>query len=1199
MTTTFPIKLEHENLLPGSERITAPGGQFVSLVRDEDYTMDYVNGIVSIILTGKVAQLPGAGVSDLDLNITYDRKVDFNQDFFLESHIEVFTEVATVTGVFQVEVANGPIGDVFRVFNKTTGEEYTLDSFLDKTVLFAGLDAPRTLDLVDTTAEIHSRTLTEGRFVNVAGIILSEELTPAKEHLISAFGNIDATTGFKYLIQGGIDVPSATHIIEITPEVVDIEITTGSRVFRTSTESLILNTHYTVSINEDELTMTVTLTDTGLARIGTNSAFFRLIKLHRIRELELFDGEDILDTEHRVTYCEEFISEVATFDPDGFAQLTKFDPFIEVGPEVDRLVFPSIIVTNQAGTVTFVEGEDYTIDTAFKRLVRVTTSARIAPLGQTVKVIYIENQTVAVDTLTIAQDVVVVDYDYGTNSINWSPSFVDEAVQEVRRFSENTRFFRLEKFPANEDVQVFLTSDGDARTQEINVVSVDLSTKRVEIEAAPSTATYIIEYTSRDQTFDPTVNYFVNYNYGARKRALTDNFAELLGLTTGTVTRTETFDLINKQSSVQLAYATSDPERVVIYLTGDPDKSPITTVRSFDPSTNTLHFAPIISAGNHTIEYPVVGFCTEDLRKAVIALLQAFRLGPTKAAVELVVEALTDLTPDVVESLTNGFILGDDFLKPLPAIESPEQSDGTPSIAFVPSRFNSGLELKASRNAYIGYGALNNVRVEEGSFSFLLGTFWDGDDGQTHHLFDLAGTDDFTNRIALYKNKRNSLVFEVHDESSNLHRVTTDVTRVPRNEIFYLEEGQDNVQLEFSPSNTIVDFNADGQADIFGANRTEFIITPVFGGQEGLGLNITTLIQIPDDPTYLVESVHAGVANKLRTLADIYQQHGAKLTIQTELSFIKGCQQFDNVLGELKDRGHEVQLFLDMPTDVIADQARVDYILQRRNELAVLGIGGEDMDGVAGGYEIADFAVRFPMLGFDYASGFIDPISGDTLENRTDVFRASEGPDFSVPNPDGELVYLPGDMDIDFQKNPMIVQSFIPITNSLLTAINVSNPDVINSWYFKLNINDFTVSEILLIDQWLTTTVDPLVEAGQVFWRTLTGTFRVFREFEEFLEVNQNRVRFVTDTYGYGYGFGGLQQIRALQYDKVTSTLTFDPVDKEGYYLFSYIAGFTKYEEAEHFITATWKLHTDDGQPAMVKLFLDGELVNHKTFGDL
>jgi hypothetical protein len=291
-------------------------------------------------------------------------------------------------------------------------------------------------------------------------------------------------------------------------------------------------------------------------------------------------------------------------------------------------------------------------------------------------------------------------------------------------------------------------------------------------------------------------------------------------------------------------------------------------------------------------------------------------------------------------------------------------------------------------------------------------------------------------------------------------------------------------------------------------------------------------------------------------------------------------------------------LYLDIPSNIISDEEREVYILERRNALAALGIGGSDSDGVAGGYMIEDFATRYPSLGFDYASAYVDPISHKILKDRTDIFRASTGPDFSIPNPDGQLIYMPGDVGVDFQKNPMIVQSFIPITNSLITALNIAKPDVVNTWYFVLNINDFIPSEVVLFDQWLGQTIDPMVRSGRVAWRTLSQSLRAFREFERFLEVNRNRVRFVTDTYG-GYGYGGIQEIKALQWDQVTKILTFTPVDKSGHYLFSYISGFSKFEEAEHLITCTWKLHTDDGQPPMIKMYLDGDLMNHKVFGDL
>jgi len=1194
MANTYSIKLQHADLVPGSEVITTSGGQFDALVRDRDYTMDYRNGIVNILLDGGASKLPGAKVSDLNLSITYRRQVDFAKEMNLESHIEVYGEIAKITGTFEVSTAHKPIGSVSRVFNKTIGEEYTIISYLNDKIQINGVTLPRTLDLTDRPTELRESILTGNYFTNTLGLILPDELKPAKEHLINSSTGITSWTMFKYLVQSGISILQPTYTLEVTSNISNIKLITGSPIFRRCTRELIAGTDYSVILDDTQLILTIQFTETGLSVIKNNSVFYQLSKSFGIHEQYLFDGKDILDTEHRFIFNENYISEVTSFGPDEFAYLQKMQPFVEKGQDVDILSYSNFIVTNRARTIIYRLGTDYTLDSVYKRLIRIDTG-NIASL-QLVQVIYVDKEDFTIDQITIAQDVVLADYDYGTNSIDWSPSFVDTPIQEIRQLVKDLRFVTLKELMANENVVMYRKRNNQV-LQKINIVEVDVLNHRIQFDPLPENDTYYIDYVARTQAIDPSANYFVTYTYGARRKALIDNYAALLGLTTGTVTRTEQFDMVTKQSSIQLGFAPADPMRVVIYKTDDPEKAPVTTITTFDSSTNTLYFIPIISAGSYTVDYPVVGFETEELRKAVKSLLEAFRLGPTKLSIERAVERFTGITPTVIDSLDNGFNLTNstdsDYLAPLMPVVSPALSDGNSSIAYAASRFNTGLELKANNNAWVSYSALNDLRIEEGSFSFLLGTLWDGDDKQSHYLLDMVGTDDFTNRITLYKNKRNSLVFEVHDTDSKVHRVTTDISWIPRKEIHYLDKGQSTVKLSYPPSYTIMDFNANGQSDIFEANRTEFIITPIYAGPSGLGLNITTLIQIPNDPTFAEEAGQGGIANKLRTMASIFESHGAKLTIQTEMSFIQGCKYFDNVLLDLYKRGHDVHLFLDIPVNVISDEDRDVYIFERRNALAEIGIGGTNTSGVAGGYVIGDFATRFPTLGFEYASAYKDPMTGESLPFRTDVFRASSGPDFSIPDPQGNLVYLPGDTGIDFQHNPMIVQSFIPITNSLITAMLKSSPDRVNTWYFVLGINDFTDSEILLMEQWLINTVDPLVATGKVAWRTLVTSYNLFLEYEKFLEVNQNRVR------ADGYSYGGLQLIRALQWNQVKKELTFDPIDKAGYHLFSYIAGFSKFEEAEHQITCTWKLHTKDGQPPMMKMFLDGDLVNHKTFGDL
>lgn len=1195
---SYAIKLEHENLLPGSEVITVPGGQFTALVRDEDYVIDYVNGIVTVIPTGVVTRLPGN--DDVALNITYKRKVDFSSEYTLQSHIEVFSEVATITDSNVLQVENKPIRGVQRVLNRTTGEEYTVNSFSEDKIYISGTTLPRLTTLEDQPAEVYARTVNGSVFTGTVNLVLSDRYIPAKEHPLSNVLQLRTQTLDRQLIRGGIDIVESSYDIEITNNTREIELRTGSTILRRSNIVLIPDTDYVTSTSSNILT--IIFTDSGISKIGNNSLYYRLFKIVPITDNQLIENDNIDSSQHRISFTERYISEVVTFSADGKASLTKYSPFIEIAQEIDQEVAPTLVVTNQSGTTTFVENEDYIIDPVFGRLIRIDTSPRL-DVRQTVKIIYIDQEQFT-STYTIASDVILVDYDWGNNAIDWSSSFSENQVQEEVEIHEGARFFRLQNYPSVESVNVTQASSGAS----IQVVDVDISNRRVQIEPAPTTGTYLVSYVARDQTVNPGNSYFVGYSYGARRRALIDNFAAQLGLTTSTVFREEEFDFVNGQSSVVLSYIPTDIERINIYITNDPDEDPQAEPLSFDTSTGILRFTPVISANNYTVEYPVVGFETETLRSAIIALLEALTNGPNKRSVEIIGEALTGITPDVTESIDNGFLLTDsndtDYLAALSAQASPNLSDGTSSIEYVPSRFNNGVSLRAANDAWVAHSAISNLRIEEGSISFLTGTYWDGDDKKSHYFIDARGTNDNTNRLVIYKNKRGFLVFEIHDRNSKLFRVTKDIRWIARNEIFYLREGDSTTTLTHSPAYTIIDLDGDEQSDIFGAHRTEFVITPSFQGPGDPSLNITTLVRIDNSVDYTDQNAHSGAAYRLRTLANVYEKHGAKITVETESSFMQGCALYDNVLSELYQRGHGVQIFVDLPQDVISDDDRELYILERRSLLNGLGIAPGDTDGISGGYEIDYFATIFPELGFDMATAYVDPLSGAGLDNRTAVFRADTGSDFSIPNPNGELIYVPGDVSIQYQKNPMIVQSFIPITNSLLTAIEKAKPDVVNSWYFLIGIGDFTAGEVSLFDQWLGSTVDPLIQVNKIAWKTPSEIVNLFREHERFLEINRNRVRFVSSEYGpygpYGqYGWGGTQSIRALSWDEVTNTLTFDPVDKSGFYLFSYVSGFSKYEEAEHLITCTWKLHTDDGQPPMVKMYLDGELVNHKIWGDL
>jgi hypothetical protein len=75
--------------------------------------------------------------------------------------------------------------------------------------------------------------------------------------------------------------------------------------------------------------------------------------------------------------------------------------------------------------------------------------------------------------------------------------------------------------------------------------------------------------------------------------------------------------------------------------------------------------------------------------------------------------------------------------------------------------------------------------------------------------------------------------------------------------------------------------------------------------------------------------------------------------------------------------------------------------------------------------------------------------------------------------------------------------------------------------------------------------------------------------------------------------------IKVLGYEASTRTVTFEPVDFSGRYIFSYVSGLAKFEETENFLAVTWKLHTHDGQPPFYRLYLNGVRIINQTLQDI
>ena len=121
-------------------------------------------------------------VSGLEAKVSFEFEDTFakDEDFRLLSHVEALNERVNnkLTDAFTISTLNSPITDVFRIFNETTGEIYSLDRFNDTSVFFTGRQAPRQKDVererVSFSREPQEVLLISDELTNTIGLLVFE-----------------------------------------------------------------------------------------------------------------------------------------------------------------------------------------------------------------------------------------------------------------------------------------------------------------------------------------------------------------------------------------------------------------------------------------------------------------------------------------------------------------------------------------------------------------------------------------------------------------------------------------------------------------------------------------------------------------------------------------------------------------------------------------------------------------------------------------------------------------------------------------------------------------------------------------------------------------------------------------------------------------------------------------------------------------
>lgn len=818
-----PVELAHTNIVPGTEIVSVKGSSIPKLIRNSDYIMNYTDGELRFLADGAAVSLADL-IAERGIDITYSYRVDFSDPNLFESQKEVFDEVATRVSDFTVAVSSGPINDALRVLNITTQEEYTPLSVHEKNITFTGTTPPRveTLDNITTsfksTSYDHSRDL----YSSIYSINYPSRFTPDLNPIVSLNSVSSKTTYPRILVIGGQDFLENTIEVEVPLETTDISLVTGARTLRKSTIVLKPGTDYTFSLIAtmdviDYSKLLINLTAEGLLKIRTNNLYLQLA-FKEIPELET--GSLLRTSTHSV-------NEVVNFSSNLTQSLTRFYNQASLGPIVDNLFSPPIVVLNPDTGFIFEEGIDYTINNTQKKITKLS-NRRIQNL---VLVVYQEERSLTVN-FTLTADIVLVDYIWGSNSINWESLRKEVATTQIETLKQNQQFLTLKSVPIDESKILIYLRDDSTKTPKSTAISFNSDVRRLQIEPIPADGVYALEYTAITQPVREGTPYYANYKYGATRKVLGNRFARLMSLDDGTASREEVKSLAAGQTSVTLSRSPTDLESVLIFQESDPQEVPVVTIKSFDGVTRTLFFTAIASSGRYVIRYVTLGFDSKSLRSAIYALFENFQEGPTRTGFDNIIKAFVDTPADIQSGLGSRFVISNDEhsignqLHTLDLEQSLPLSNGASSLNYLPSRFNLGALFETTKGSYVRARAANNISVLEGTAEFLTGILFESDDNNRHYFFDLVGPDPRRNRISLYKSKTGFLNFDIWDNNSHLFRTSTDLTQVYYTEIIKLTAGDTTAVLSNNAYPARLDLNENDTPDLYEGLTTEFIIMP-------------------------------------------------------------------------------------------------------------------------------------------------------------------------------------------------------------------------------------------------------------------------------------------------------------------------------------------------------------------------------------
>lgn len=628
----------------------------------------------------EIASLPNGELRDNESYIynefeeTFANGVDFN----FNSHIEVINERVNnqVIGNFGIKTQKYPITNVFRIYNETTGEIYTLNRIDGNNVYFNYTNAPEILEITKEVSEFLSiseyEMLVLDTFTKNGLQIYKIQLSNTR--IASAFGNkignsFNSSVNFSekdkfineyYFNDYGYDAydnlqANLNKLTEYGNYLIDYlngtiylasnyeQDTLGSVVYKIVNIKT-KNNHVTSVNNVYRLTSYGKMSNIYDAKVINDNEIY-------ISDIEQSGEKEYLGLPIVIN------SSIALVSSD-ISKLFHIYQVTDLDIEHNPIDFSSD-VTFSSNTITFGSFGSKVIDT--NNLIIQSSGSRQYIEAKRIEYLFSSGLATIVPTSPISIIDIITGQDYFSFG---SDGYAEEVGNKIRIYLPSGSSGLVGK-------NVYATYYTILRDGAAILVDYDSGNLTVDYEYLNDEL--LISYEYGDNVIDWSISnsvlkdekYYVSYRYGALREPLVNNFGTLTGLS-------------------ELSVLPQDFDR-------------------------------------------------ETYRHALMGALQSFPNGPTIPSIKNLVKSMTEIEPEIKESAFFEWILGRDFLYP----EKAEVLNPTNENIFYQGKFNNGLYFSKDGQSLI-IPANSNIRFNEGTFETFIISSWNGIENDANLFFDLS-----------------------------------------------------------------------------------------------------------------------------------------------------------------------------------------------------------------------------------------------------------------------------------------------------------------------------------------------------------------------------------------------------------------------------------------------------------------------------